>query len=167
MAGPKRRLPVVQPPPAEPEEQRPPWHWVGFGAVGIFGAWMPLVFVAQKLAERAIHARLGPLGSVEGAGAVLAALPAGERLRLEVSLFLPHFGALALASFFGGFLVGRYGKGLGPREAALAGVVTSLVVAALTFGAAGLLGLLVPLAVTVPFAALGGRSGRARARGSA
>ncbi len=167
MAEPKRRLPVLQPPPAgDPEkpeaEERPPWHWIGFGTVGIFGAWMPLVFVAQKLAEGAVHARLGPLGSPAEAAAALAALPSGDRLKLGASLFLPHFLALALASLFGGYLVGRHGKGLGSREAAIAGVATALVVGGLTFGAVGIYGLIVPLVVTVPFAALGGHRGRTR-----
>jgi hypothetical protein len=131
----KRRLPVLKSAP-EPEEdsRHPPWQWVGFGTVMIFAAWLPLAYFAE-----AIKARLAP--SVGGAVA-LAVVP------------------LAAAAVAGGFLVGRFGKPAGPREAALAGLATGLVASALACGSAGLSWTpLVALAALVPFAWWGGSLG--------
>ena len=137
----KRRLPVLKS-EAEPEEdsRHPPWQWVGFGTVMIFAAWLPLAYVAE-----AVKARLAP--SVAGAIA-LAVAP------------------LALAALAGGFLVGRFGKPAGPREAALAGVATGLVASGLACGAAGLSWTpLVAIAALVPFAWGGGAWGAKGRRG--
>jgi hypothetical protein len=142
----KRRLPVVRTPSPEEEEAaaRPPWQWVGFGAVGIFAVWLPLAYLAGLAA-----ARIGGAGGAPG---------------LEVAVLA---ASLAVASFAGGFLVGRWGAGgVGVREAALAGFSAALIAAGLSLGAPGaLVGALVCVLVAVPFAAMGGRIGlRGRAR---
>ncbi len=167
----KRRLPVLQSPPAagadEDEEDRPPWHWVGFGTVGIFGAWLPLMALAQKVSDHLVLGAVGHVGSAEDAARSLANASSQARLRVGLMLAVPHGLALALASVAGGFLVGRYGKGLGPREAAIAGVALGLVIGGLTFGVVGFSGFLAPLALAVPFAGLGGALGRRKARAAA
>jgi hypothetical protein len=145
---PKRRLPVLK--TASPEEEeaasRPPWQWIGFGAVGIFAVWLPLAYVAGLAA-----ARIGLEGAARSVSlAVLAA-------------------SLALASTAGGFLVGRWGAhGVGVREAALAGLAAALIAGGLALGAPGaIVGVFVCVVVAVPFAALGGRLGlRRRAPGA-
>lgn len=139
----KRRLPVLKTRTPEEEEAaaRPPWQWVGFGAVGIFAVWLPLSYVAGLAA-----ARIG----AEGSAALLAVVVLGA--------------SLAIASTAGGFLVGRWGaEGVGVREAALAGLAAALIASGLSFGAPGaLVGAAVCVGVAVPFAALGGRVGLRR-----
>jgi len=166
----KRRLPVLKsaPEPSDAdEEDRPPWHWVGFGTVGIFGAWLPLMAVAQKLSDALILRAVGHVGSAEEAARSLANASAQDRLRVGLMLAIPHGLALAIAAVAGGFLVGRFGKGLGPREAAIAGVALGIVIGGLTFGVVGVSGFLAPLALATPFAAAGGALGRRRARRAA
>lgn len=102
----KRRLPVLK---SEPEEEtRPPWQWVGFGVVMVFTAWVPLAYV----------------GTILSASSEATGSPA----RLVMGTLLP----LATATAAGGFLVGRFGKPAGVREALLAGAVTGLVAVGLT-----------------------------------
>ncbi|HEY1696768.1 MAG TPA: hypothetical protein VGG39_31625 [Polyangiaceae bacterium] len=140
---PKRRLPVLK--TASPEEEeaanRPPWQWIGFGAVGIFAAWLPLAYVAGLAAAR--------IGLEGGARPVAVGVMAAS---------------LAVASMAGGFLVGRWGAhGVGVREAALAGLAAALIAAGLSLGAPGaLVGAAVCVIVAVPFAAIGGRLGLRR-----
>ena len=55
----------------------------------------------------------------------LGTMPAGERARLMAILAVPNVLALGLASFAGGYLVGRFGAGTGPRESATAGAMTA------------------------------------------
>ncbi|HRG94774.1 MAG TPA: hypothetical protein PLR99_00920 [Polyangiaceae bacterium] len=163
----KRRLPVLKSAPEEPgddAEDRPPWHWIGFGTVGIFGAWLPLMAVAQKLSDTLVLRAVGHVGSAEDAARSLANASAQDRLRVGLMLAVPHGLALACASVAGGYLVGRFGKGLGPREAAIAGVALGIVIGGLTFGVVGVAGFLAPLALATPFAALGGALGRRKAR---
>jgi len=144
----KRRLPVLKTPTEgggdDEAPERPPWQWVGFGAVAIFAVWLPLAFLAALAATR--------LGGVE-ASLVLA---------LTVSM-----SSLALAAVAGGFLVGRWGTaGVGVREAALAGLSAGLIAAVLAWGGPGAgAGGLVTVVVAVPFAALGGWLGLRRRRG--
>ncbi len=158
----KRRLPVLseRPPPAgDPEEsdERPPWHWVGFGTVAIFAAWLPLAYVAQYVVLRAVLPRFGLAGaSTEDAARGLALLDPEQRTRFSFWMFAPHAVALLLASFAGGTLVGRFGAPAGRREAAIAGVATSLLAGALSWASAGpSVVSLATLAVTVPAAWLG------------
>ena len=172
----RRRLPVVQeprpatPPEGEDEEARPPWHWIGFGVVAIFAAWLPLAAAAGALARRAYEATFGAGAAEVEVARALGAMTSGERLRFTLSQAVPQAFALALAAFAGGFLVGRFGKGTRPREAAICGAATALMATALTIrglelGVATLVTVLVTFAIATGFAALGGRQGvRQRAR---
>jgi hypothetical protein len=134
---------VLKTPSPEEEEaaSRPPWQWIGFGAVGIFAVWLPLSYLAGLAA-----ARIG----VEGSARTVA-----------VGVMV---ASLAMASTAGGFLVGRWGaQGVGVREAALAGLAAALIAAGLSMGGPGaLVGAAVCVVVAVPFAALGGRLGLRR-----
>lgn len=167
----KRRLPVIQATssPREPDgsaegdgEERPPWHWVGFGTVGTFGAWLPLMGLAQMVSNQLVASTLGVTASPEAMRVALAAAPE-LRLRVGLALAVPHALALALASAAGGFLVGRYSKGLGPREAAIAGVALAIIVGGLTFGSVGAMGFATTLVLSAPFSALGGHIDKRRA----
>ncbi len=148
---PKRRLPVLNSPSAGGDEAQPrrPWQWVGFGALAIFTAWIPLAALA---------------------GAAAARLPSDEaHARFGVALLAVaiYAAALALGAALGGFLVGRWGSaGVGVREAALAGLGAAAVAGAVTWASFGpSAGALLVAAVALPMAALGGRVGlRARAR---
>jgi hypothetical protein len=139
----KRRLPVLKTPSAEEEEAaaRPPWQWIGFGALGIFAVWLPLVYVAELAA-----ARIGAEGGARVASIVLLA------------------ASLAIAALAGGFLIGRWGgPAVGVREAALAGLAAALIAGGLAVGGPGaLVGAVLSVAVAVPFAAIGGRLGLRR-----
>lgn len=152
---------------ADPDaiEARPPWHWVGFGAVAIFAAWLPLAYVAQGLGERLVTRRFEGLPREEAA-LRLAALSTGERLRVFAPLAAMHLLALALAATAGGFLVGRYGSGSTLREPALAGGVVALMAITLSASSGSVANLIATGAVTflvaVGGAALGGRRGLAR-----
>jgi hypothetical protein len=143
----KRRLPVLKAPPEEDPDTppRPPWQWVGFGALGIFVVWLPLTWLTTVLVTR--------LGGLDGAPVVRALL----------------FGfSLGLAALAGGYLVGRWGTtGVGVREAALAGLAAAIIATVLTWGAAGLsVGALVTAVFAVPPAAVGGRLGMKRRSGA-
>jgi len=139
----KRRLPVLKTQDDELEgaEARPPWQWVGFGALAIFVVWVPLAYVTGVVATR-------------------FEVVAGSRI---ASLVVAASG-LAVAALAGGFLVGRWGgKDVGVREATLAGFAASLIASVLSLGAPGAwAGALVTLLVAVPFAWLGGRVGLRR-----
>jgi hypothetical protein len=141
----KRRLPVLKSPDESGEDApaRPPWQWVGFGALAIFAVWLPLAFLSAWIASRLNQDGGAPIVSV-------AVLGAG----------------LGLAALAGGFLVGRWGGvRVGVREAALAGLATALIASALAFGAPGAVwGALTTILVAVPFAALGGSLGLRRRR---
>lgn len=167
----RRRLPVLnnKPPDAEgrgeDDEQRPPWHWVGFGTVAIFAAWLPLAYVAGALSARVMAARFGADASKDAIDLALAAMTQGERARLMATVALPSILGLAIAAFGGGVVVGRFGSGAGPREAAYSGAITAFIASAMawqgltssSFIAAG-----VTFLVAVGFAAWGGRLGKAR-----
>jgi hypothetical protein len=176
----RRRLPVIQSaPPAkgEPEgpgaapddenaiQVRPPWHWVGFGTVAIFAAWLPLAYVAQAVVKRVLSQRFGETATAQEIAMSLGTMAAGERARLMAILALPNVFALGLASFGGGYLVGRFGTGTGPRESASAGGMTALVALVLalgsgaTAGGAAVVTALVTVLLAVGFAWWGGRAG--------
>lgn len=170
----RRRLPVLQS-PKEPDakregdgggedisiEERPPWHWVGFGAVAIFATWLPGAFAAQKIGEHIIKSRFG--GSEAEVAQHLFDLPRDQLLLLFLPLALLHLAALALGSTAGGYLVGRFGSGTTIREPALAGGVVAFMAVMLTVGRGGVASALttgvVILLVAVGFAALGGKKG--------
>jgi tRNA-(ms[2]io[6]A)-hydroxylase len=103
--APKRRLPVVQANPVveqDAEEVRTPWHWVAFGVVAAFCAWLPLAALAASVSSR------------------LLANP-GTRL-FAVAL---HGASFVLACGAAGFLVGRFGGRAGRREATASGLAAS------------------------------------------
>ena len=139
----KKQLPVIAAKPAaeaaESEDDRPPWHWIGFGTVAIFAAWLP----GSALA--------GALG-----GRVARSLGGGP----EAPITLGMRAAVAFAAFAGGYLVGRFGAKTTPREATLAGVTATLFACALAAQAAGFSPLLLVVGIAlVPAAFLGGRRG--------
>ncbi len=150
MAG-KRRLPLLQAqkPDDGPEgdaEPRPPWHWVGFGAVAIFTAWLPLSAVAGALAARVAATPGADDERHAGVGATIVAM---------------HAIALAVGSFAGGFVVGRWGDdGVGVRHAALAGLAAALAAIGAAWISSGFSpGSLIVVGVAVPLAAAGGWRG--------
>jgi hypothetical protein len=111
MAATKRRLPVLGAQAPEPADERRPWQWVAFGTVMIFVAWLPLAYGAAALVARSAPEARG----ARTAGALVAML-------------LP----LVVAALAGGFLVGRFGKPAGVREALLSGLATGAVAILLT-----------------------------------
>lgn len=174
----RRRLPVLNNPPSnkdaegeEPEgedEARPPWHWVGFGTVAIFSAWLPLAYVAGAASRKVMTSRFGEDASKDAIDLALAAMSAGERARLMATVALPGIFGLAIAAFGGGFVVGRFGPGTGPREAAMSGAVTAFIASAMAWSgvtSSSIVAALVTFAIAIGFAAWGGRFGsRSRAR---
>ncbi len=178
----RRRLPVIQSappappaPPAsgkgdDPDDEnaipaRPPWHWVGFGTVAIFAAWLPLAYVAQAVVARVLAQRFGTSATAADIGMALGTMPAGERARLMAMLAVPNVAALGLSAFAGGYLVGRFGAGTTGREAASAGAMTAVVALVLALGAgtaSGVTALVTALVVVllcVGSAAWGGKVG--------
>jgi hypothetical protein len=148
----KRRLPVLQTPTEADDPTRAPWQWVGFGTVAIVLLWVPLA-AAAAFASR-IVGRNDP-----------------SRRDLDLSAVFVFVGlsavALALASFVGGFVVGRWGgAAVGVREAALAGLAASLAAVLASWASVGIVnpGALVVVLLALPFAALGGKVGRSARR---
>lgn len=147
-------------------DERPPWHWVGFGTVAIFAGWLPLAYAAQAVVAHLLARRFGAAATAQDIASSLGTMPAGERARLMATLALPNVFALGLAAFGGGYLVGRFGTGTGARESASAGAMTALVALVLSLGGGGAAGgivavvtSLVTLFIAVGFAAWGGRAG--------
>jgi hypothetical protein len=162
----KRRLPVLPSPKAGGEDEiepRPPWHWVGFGTVLIFAAWLPLAYVGGAVQARMLASRFGVGASKDQIDLALAAMTAGERAQLALSQAIPGVLALALAAFAGGLVVGKFGGGAGTREAAMSGAVTAIIATILAFRGMSIPALvsgIVTFAVAIGFAAWGGRVGR-------
>ncbi len=159
VADTKRRLPVLKAPDANEDDNRPPWHWVGFGTLLVFGAWLPLAYVATAIESRMLARFAGASSPDAVADSIREAAPHDvARLRFAILLLLAL--PLVIGAFAGGFVVGRWSKDAGTREAALAGLVAGLVACGLSwidagFSAAPLAG----IALAVPMAALGGWSG--------
>ena len=42
---------------ANEDDNRPPWHWVGFGTLLVFGAWLPLAYVASAIETHLVELR--------------------------------------------------------------------------------------------------------------
>lgn len=169
----RRRLPVLQntPSPAsgaardDDEPPRPPWHWVGFGTVAIFAAWLPLAYVGGAISAKVMASRFGADASKEAIDLALSSMTPGERARLMATVALPAVVGLALAAFGGGVVVGRFGSGTGAREAAWAGAVAAFIASAMAWSGlttSSLLAAAVTFAVAVGFAAWGGRLGVSR-----
>lgn len=170
-----RKLPVLNEPAPpkkteegqEPVPERPPWHWVGFGTVAIFAVWLPLAYVAGAVSRSMQISRFGADASPDQIALAMAAMSEGERMRLSALMTLPLVMGLALAAFCGGLLVGRFGSGTGTREAALSGVVATVVVSVIAwrgFSVVAVVTTLVIALIAVGFAAWGGRLGAARRR---
>jgi hypothetical protein len=162
VADTKRRLPVLKTADTN-DDERPPWHWVGFGALLVFAAWLPLAYAASAVETRLLARFAAADSPAAVAESIQEAAPHDvARLRFAVLLLLAL--PLAIGAFAGGFIVGRWSRVAGAREAALAGLVATLVACALSWMETGLSA--APLAgvvVGVPMAALGGWSGgRAR-----
>lgn len=168
MAVARRHLPIAgQRPAPEPgtvpspteDEDRPPWHWSGIGAVLIFVFWLPLAMVGQW-----VSARLVAASTPDGSQAQLDAFVSGASAGTRASLALMTVGPLALsfliASAAGGAMVGRFGGQAGRREAAVAGLVAASTAWALTAAGPGGLSatwvLWPPLALMGTLASLGG-----------
>lgn len=146
--------------PEDAEPPRPPWHWVGFGTVAIFVAWLPLAYLAESVSDRIVASRLPP-GDAAELGERLRALSPAARRTAVVLMALPHVAALVLAALAGGFLVTRFGAGTRPREAALSGLLVGLLALGLTYAQTGvsLAPVIVPMVATLA-AWGGGRLGR-------
>lgn len=97
----KRRLPLApRVEVKEPEdEERPPWHWSGIGAVGVFVFWLPLAMIVN-----------GVLGARTGAAAVVL-----------------NATAFTMACFGAGLVVGRFGGQAGRREATVSGFAAAVI----------------------------------------
>jgi hypothetical protein len=167
----RRRLPVIQeapPPPGDApgdDDARPPWHWVGFGTVAIFATWLILAAVAGAVVKRAIAPWVGAAQTPAEIASRLATMSADERMRLAAVQMIPHVFALALASFAGGLLVGKFGAGTGPREAAMSGFATALIATVVAVREGGVSwASAVTFLIAVAFSAWGGRVGARRKR---
>ncbi len=164
----KRRLPVLNTkPPAgggDDEPPRPPWHWVGFGIVLVFAAWLPLAWLAELVKSKVLVGFLGRVQNPAETEAAMRQLGTSGRLAVVVAtLGLPAL-AMALGAAAAGFVVGKFGPQTTARDAGLAGVGSALLVSILVWITAGFS--LAPLAA-VPLlggaAWVGGRQG-ARAK---
>jgi tRNA-(ms[2]io[6]A)-hydroxylase len=151
-------------------EERPPWHWVGFGTIATFALWLPLAYLAEASRHYLFVSRFGASASQDEVRAAFAAMADLERFRWTATQTLPHLIAFALGAFAGGLLIGRFGTGTGPREAALSGVVTALVAVGVSWrvvaegGIGALVSIALPLVIAVGFAWWGGRVGDKKAR---
>jgi hypothetical protein len=112
--------------------------WIILGALSTFAFLTPLAMLAMAALRGMLENR-----AKTGMGAVVA-----------VSIV-----AVAISSFGGGYVVGRFGLKCTPRDGALAGALAGIVMWGFSRTPEGL----VILAVTVPAAYLGARRGR-RAR---
>jgi hypothetical protein len=159
----KRRLPVVQDPPEDGEEPRPAWHWVGFGAVGVFATWLPLAWVAGRIAAAATSSLVAGATSEDEIRTRIALMDSSERTRYTALSIAPQLGGLALAALAGGYLVGRWGSGT--REAALAGAAAATVASLFAIAGGGAsYGVVLVIGIAALFGWLGGKLGVRRKR---
>jgi hypothetical protein len=166
MSDTKRRLPVMKQTPEEEqgEEPRPPWHWIGFGAVATFTAWVPLLWIAGALISK-LAARFGDVGSPAEMAAAIDALPPGEARKFTILVIGILVLAWLIGALFGGFVVGRWGgENAGAREAAIGGFAAALIAVSLTTYQMGGVSwtFLLLLAATAGAGAFGGRIGLSR-----
>jgi hypothetical protein len=152
----KRRLPVIK--ESEPEDEpKPGWHWIGFGALAIFVAWLPLAYIGEAVSRRLVVGKLGP-GPTN-----LDGLSRAERLSVLAMMAGPQMVALIVAGVGGGFLVTRFGRGTRRRDAAFAGLAVGLLALGLTYAQVGVsLAALVVPCLAAGSAALGGVVGNRR-----
>jgi hypothetical protein len=138
MADEKKRvsLPVVRDPPEE-EEERPASSWVVLAAVAIVLFLIPMMGAASTIAQK-FQAK-------------------------TISTIVAAIVCLIVSSLAGGWLAGRFGRGVLPRHGAVAGAIAGAVLWAMSRTPFGF----VLFAITVPMAAIGahwGRSGRSARR---
>jgi tRNA-(ms[2]io[6]A)-hydroxylase len=161
----KRRLPVLsaEPPPADDDESRPEWQWVGFGVVAMFAAWLPLAAAAGMFSRRVAEGMIG--GSLDAADtqAKIAALDAAAQRKLMASFMGPHVVALALSGVFAGFVIGKFGQGGGRAASVAAGIVCIVAGLLAVRDLSSLLALLCVVVVAV-LSARGGATWGARKR---
>jgi hypothetical protein len=141
--APKRRLPMLAKTEVadESDEDRPPWHWSAIGAAAIFLAWLPLAYIVN-----------GPLGGLFNGGLVAKIAAVGLNI-----------AAFAIASFGGGYLIGRFGGKAGVKEATVCGVAAAAVAWALA-AAQARSGLLVWIMLLTGMAMIGAGSSRVGGR---
>jgi hypothetical protein len=145
--------------------ERPPWHWVGFGTIVTFACWLPLAYAAEGIRHWIFTSKFGASATREDVELAFSSMSATERFRWTAMETLPHVIAFALSAFAGGLLIGRFGTGTGPREAALAGVVTCLIAFGVAWrviaegGWGALVSMAVPLVIALAFSWWGGRVG--------
>jgi len=141
------------------DDDRPPWHWVGFGTLLVFGAWLPLAYIASAVEARML-ARFAQASSPDAISDAIREASPYDVVRLRYAVLLLLALPLALGAFAGGFVVGRWSKDAGPREAALSGLAAALVACVLSWIDTGMSAApLAGVALAVPMAALGGWSG--------
>lgn len=118
----KRRLPVIRDAASAPDDVPRPDAWVGFGIALLFGAWLPLAYLGELVRRWILGRVIGGALSGDPADfrAAWAALSDGARFGVGAVTFLLHACPLAAASFAAGYVVGRWGKPAGRREAVLA-----------------------------------------------
>jgi hypothetical protein len=146
----KRRLPIVSSGDDTSGETvaRAAWQWVGFGAIAIVVVWVPLAALAVSITARCTADGHGP-----------------DHLRHStLALAASSAFALALAALAGGLLVGKWGGTVGgPLGAAAAGLVVGVVAVVASWVALGFEpGASIVAAISVAFAALGGKLARLR-----
>jgi tRNA-(ms[2]io[6]A)-hydroxylase len=164
VADTKRRLPVLNTGGDNEEDERPPWHWAGFGALLIFGAWLPLAYAAS-LIEAPLLARFSDSSSPAAVAESIREAAPHDVARLQMAVLALFVVPLAIGAFAGGFVVGRWSRSAGPREAALAGLAATLVTCVLSWMEEGISAApMAGVAVGLPLAALGGWLGARRRR---
>lgn len=159
----KRKLPVLNravPAGGDAEEPRPPWHWVGFGAVLVFAAWLPLAWLAEALKRRIVVTLLGPVESAADIESGMARLAGGKRVAFAAATVgLPAL-AMILGAIAAGYVVGRHGGTTKARDAGMAGVMSAVVACVLAWVTAGFSPLLLAIAFVLgPAAWIGGWRG--------
>ncbi len=155
VADTKRRLPVLKAEGANEDDNRPPWHWVGFGTLIIFAAWLPLAYAATALEGRLL-ARFAQDTSLDAIAESIHEAAPHDVIRLRLALLMLLAFPLMLGAFAGGLIVGRWSRDAGPREAALAGLSAALVTCVLSWSDGFSAEPLVGVVLAVPFAWLGG-----------
>ncbi len=149
-----------------PDEDRPPWHWSGIGAVLTFSFWLPLAAAAIWLSQ-SLLGRVIPGEGPEAIATFLARASGRERALVWAAQIAPGFVAYTASVSAAGYVVGRFGGRAGAKEAAVGGLVAGTAAAALAAPGSG--GLAALLWLWPPVAALGllggyagGRLGRRR-----
>lgn len=107
----KRRLPVLQEKPGEPEPPRPAWHWVPLGAFATFLAWLPLSMAVEAIVRRVA-------ASAEAHGDHLK----GEGLWMVGG----HTVAFFAGATIGGLLVGRLAPDATRRHPPMGGALAAI-----------------------------------------